>query len=226
MAWFTSMLTSTIGKKLVMAVTGLFLCTFLVIHLTINSLALVPDGGLLFNHWAHFMGSNVFIRTMEIVLFAGIILHIIQSLIITIDNRKARPKEYAVNNRQANSKWYSRSMGLLGSIILLFLIIHLRKFWYQSRFIGYPPDAAGNPNQYPDFITVFGNPIYVIIYTIGVLALAYHLLHGFQSAWRTLGIAHKKWTPVIKGLGVIYTVVITVGFIIIPIYFYLTQQPQ
>ena len=226
MAWFTSMLTSTIGKKLVMAVTGLFLCTFLVIHLTITSLALVPDGGLLFNHWAHFMGSNVFIRTMEIVLFAGIILHIIQSLIITIDNRKARPKEYAVNNRQANSKWYSRSMGLLGSIILLFLIIHLRKFWYQSRFIGYPPDAAGNPNQYPDFITVFGNPIYVIIYTIGVLALAYHLLHGFQSAWRTLGIAHKKWTPVIKGLGVIYTVVITVGFIIIPIYFYLTQQPQ
>lgn len=226
MAWFTSMLTSTIGKKLVMSVTGLFLCTFLVIHLTINSLALVPDGGLLFNEWAHFMGSNVFIRTMEIVLFAGIIVHIVQSLVITIDNRKARPTGYAVNNRQANSKWYTRSMGLLGSIILLFLIIHLRKFWYQSRFIGYSPDAAGNPNQYPDFITVFGNPIYVVIYTVGVLALAYHLLHGFQSAWRTLGVAHKKWTPVIKGLGVIYTVVITVGFIIIPIYFFLTQQPH
>ncbi|HZG01034.1 MAG TPA: succinate dehydrogenase, partial [Chitinophagales bacterium] len=81
MAWFTRMLTSTIGKKVVMSVTGLFLCTFLVIHLTINSLALVPDGGLLFNEWAHFMGSNVFIRTMEIVLFAGIIIHIIQSLV-------------------------------------------------------------------------------------------------------------------------------------------------
>ena len=219
------MLTSSIGKKLVMSITGLFLCTFLVIHLTINSLALVPDGGLLFNHWAHFMGSNVFIRTMEIVLFAGIIWHVVQSIVITLDNRKARPVGYAVHNPPAKrSPWYSRSMGILGSLILFFLIVHLRKFWFESRFIGYPPDAAGNPNQFPDFITVFSNPWYVLIYMVGVAALAFHLLHGFQSAWRTLGLMHTKWTPFIRGFGVLFTIVICVGFAIIPLYFFFTSN--
>ena len=224
MAWFTRMLTSSIGKKFVMSVTGLFLCLFLVIHLTINIMALIPDGGATFNKWAHFMGSNFFIRAMEIVLFAGIILHIIQSLISTIDNRKARPKPYAENHPQANSKWYSRSMGLLGSLILIFLVVHLRNFWVVSRFVGYPEDAHGSPNQFADFAVHFSNPWMVGLYVIGVAALAFHLLHGFQSAWRTLGFMHRKWTPIIVWVGYIYTFVICVGLGIIPLYFLFTQS--
>lgn len=224
MAWFTRMLTSSIGKKFVMSVTGLFLCLFLVIHLTINALSLVPDDGATFNKWAHFMGSNFFIRAMEIVLFGGIILHIILSLIITIDNRKARPKSYQVNHPQANSRWYSRSMGLLGSLILIFLVVHLRNFWVVSRFVGYPEDVNGYPNQFADFAVHFSNPWMVSLYIIGVAALAFHLLHGFQSAWRTLGLMHSKWTPVIVGFGWVYTFVICVGLGIIPIYFYFIQS--
>jgi len=219
------MLTSTIGKKLVMSATGLFLCLFLVIHLTVNALALVPDNGALFNEWAHFMGSNFFIRAMEIVLFLGIIAHVVQSAVLTIDNRKARPVGYGVNNPPSNrSPWYSRNMGILGSLILFFLIVHLRQFWVISRFVGYPMDPNGYPNQYPDFIVVFSNVWYVALYVVGVAALLYHLLHGFQSAWRTLGVMHSKWTPVIKGFGVLYSVLLCLGFAIIPVYIYFTQH--
>ena len=141
-----------------MSLTGLFLCLFLVIHLTINSLSLVGDGGALFNEWAHFMGSNFFIRAMEIVLFLGLIAHVVQSAVLTLDNKKARPQGYAKMDPPANrSPWYSRSMGILGSLILFFLIVHLKKFWLVSRFYGYPLDAHGYPNQFADFPIVFSS---------------------------------------------------------------------
>src|ERR1041384_5775684 len=129
-------LNSSLGKKYIMAITGLFLITFLVVHCAINALIFYNDGGKTFNVASHFMGTNIIIRTLEIVLFIGIIWHIVQSLIITIDNSKARPIKYDQFNGKANSKWYSRWKGMLGTLILIFLVIHLKDFWIKTRFTG------------------------------------------------------------------------------------------
>lgn len=227
MSWFTHMMTSSIGKKVVMSLTGLFLCSFLLVHLSINLLSLLPDNGLLFNEAAHFMASNVLIRTIEILLFAGFIIHIMQSFFITRANQSARPVKYAVNAANDNSTWYSRSMGILGSLILFFLIIHLRHFWIESRFLTeLPNDLNGTPDMYNLMKEVFANPLYDLIYLLGVFALGYHLMHGFQSAWRSLGIMHRKYTPVLQGIGVAFSFLITLGFAIIPVFFYFFKQPN
>jgi len=120
MGALTFLLKSSIGKKIIMGLTGLFLIIFLVVHCTVNSLIFMNDGGVLFNEVAEFMGTNVLIRTMEIVLFLGIILHIIQGLYLVFENRKARSVGYTVPNGSASSKWYSRSMGLLGTLLMIF----------------------------------------------------------------------------------------------------------
>src|SRR3954469_5561770 len=122
-------LKTSIGKKVVMGLTGLFLISFLVVHCFINSLIFFNDGGLTFNIGAAFMAHNWLIRAGELVLFAGLIIHMIQALILTLENRKARPIGYAKVDGAANSSWYSRSMGLLGTLLLIFLIIHLVHFW-------------------------------------------------------------------------------------------------
>lgn len=221
MSWFTTMITSSIGKKIVMSVTGLFLCSFLLVHLSINILSLIPDGGNLFNDAAAFMAHNIVIRSMEIVLFLGFIIHIAQSYFITRENARARPIGYEVSAANQNSKWYSRSMGILGSLILFFLIIHLRHFWVEARFLdGIPENDMGVHDMYSEMVEVFANPIYIAIYLLGVFALGYHLLHGFQSAWRSLGIMHKKYTPILQGLGVAFSLIIVIGFSSIPLVLY------
>jgi len=191
------------------------------------------DGGETFNHWAHFMGTNLIIRIMEIGLFAGLILHIIQGLILTLQNNKARPIKYAKNNATSNSKWYSRSMGLLGTLILIFLIIHLYHFWTPSRFGGMfgihelqETTLSTYNNQpvhdlYAEMQKVFqGNLIVVIIYVLGVFSLGWHLLHGFQSAFQTFGINHKRYTPIIKGVGVAFSIIVPLVFALMPVAFY------
>src|SRR5690606_8291306 len=127
------LLSSSIDIKFIMGITGLFLISFLVVHCFLNAFIFFNDGGLMFNIGAHFMGTNWLIRAMEIVLFLGLILHAVQALVLTLENKKARPVAYDVVNGAANSKWYSRSMGLLGTLILMFLIIHLSHFWVVSR---------------------------------------------------------------------------------------------
>ena len=122
-----------IGKKLLMALTGLFLCSFLIIHASINACIFANDSGALFNAAAYFMAHNIVIRVVEIGLFAGLVLHVVQSASLTMKNRNARPINYVKNNGNANSKWYSRSMGVLGSLLLLFLIVHLNNFWVPTK---------------------------------------------------------------------------------------------
>ena len=124
---------SSLGKKFLMGITGLFLISFLVVHATLNSFIFAMDGGALFNQGALFMATNPIIRIMEIVLFIGIILHCVQALFLTLKNQKARPVKYAVNDGKANSKWYSRSMGILGSLLLMFLVVHLAHFWVGTK---------------------------------------------------------------------------------------------
>ncbi len=227
--------TSSIGKKLIMGLTGLFLITFLIVHCGINSMIYFNDKGETFNHWAHFMGSNLIIRTMEIGLFAGLLLHIVQGLLLWAQNNKARPVKYAVNNAATNSKWYSRSMGLLGTLILLFLVLHLYHFWTPSRLggianihsleetnLGQEYNGQQVLNLYGEMLMVFQNNLWVVIvYVLGVISLFWHLLHGFQSAFQTFGINHKRYTPLIKGLGVAYSVIICLMFASMPVAMYL-----
>jgi succinate dehydrogenase / fumarate reductase cytochrome b subunit len=211
-------LQSSIGKKLLMGLTGLFLISFLVVHCFLNSFIFLNDGGLLFNEGAKFMATNPIIKVMEYVLFIGLILHMLQALILTKQNNKARPVKYEMEGGAANSKWYSRSMGILGSLLLMFLVLHLANFWVKSRFTGLPGmDANGNENLYAVMQDVFHIWWIVLIYVAGVISLAYHLLHGFQSSFQTLGLNHPKYTPAIKMVGVVFSILIPFIFAAMPI---------
>lgn len=233
MTW-NSFFISSIGKKFIMGLTGFFLITFLIVHCGINAMIFFNDGGQTFNHWAHFMGTNLIIRTMEIGLFAGILIHVIQGLVLWAQNKSARPVNYAKSAASTNSKWYSRSMGLLGTLILLFLILHIYHFWTPSRLGGIGSihsleettliDYNNQPvhNLYNEMKIVFtGNLPVVIIYILGVISLAWHLLHGFQSAFQTFGLNHKRYTPVIKTAGAAFSIIISLIFALMPLAFYL-----
>jgi succinate dehydrogenase / fumarate reductase cytochrome b subunit len=221
MASFGNAFSSSIGKKLIMGITGLFLVLFLIVHCFLNALIFINDGGLTFNMGAHFMANNWLIRAGEIVLFVGLLAHIYQGARLTFQNQAARPVKYAVNNGTANSKWYSRSMGLLGTLLLIFLIVHLANFWVVSRFTGIPStDANGHEDLYAVMKATFSNIGIVILYVLAMASLCYHLLHGFASAFQTLGWNHKKYNSVIRNAGIWYSIIISVLFALMPIAVY------
>lgn len=203
-----------------MGLTGLFLISFLIVHATINAMIFFNDGGVTFNHWAHFMGTNLIIRTMEIGLFAGFILHIIDGTLLWMQNNNARPNKYVYNGSSANSTWYSRSMMLLGTLLLLFLIIHIGHFWVKSRITGleeYGKDAEGLENLYAVMQLIFAQLWVVIVYVLGCVALFWHLLHGFQSAFQTLGLNHKKYNGIINGAGIAFSIIVPLLFAAMPV---------
>lgn len=217
---------SSLVRKYVMGITGLFLISFLIVHCSINALIFYNDGGETFTIVSHFMGTNIIIRIMEIVLFVGIIWHIVQSLLLTIQNNKARPVKYDQFNGKANSKWYSRWMGLLGTLILIFLVVHLSHFWIGSRITGLSNqpmiiDGEEYDNLYAEMIQVFQNPVVVLIYVLGNISLAYHLMHGFQSAFQSLGLNHKTYTPLIKTFGIGFSIIVPCIFIMMPVSMYM-----
>lgn len=203
-----------------MGLTGIALILFLIVHCGINALIFLNDGGVAFNEMAHIMGTNIVIRTMEIGLFVGFILHIVQAYMLAAMNAKARPAKYVVNRPGANSKWYSRSMTMLGTLILLFLIIHLKHFWVVSRFIGLEETSYGAGNLYIEMQEVFSVGWVVVVYLLGVFSLGWHLLHGFQSAFQTFGWNMLKYKGLIRGLGMAYTFIIPVVFALMPLAFY------
>jgi succinate dehydrogenase / fumarate reductase cytochrome b subunit len=223
--------TSSVGKKLVMGITGISLIAFLIVHVGLNACIWANDNGEMFNKAAHFMGSTIVIRLAEIGLFAGIILHIVQGYILTAQNNSRRDVKYAVDYGNKGSKWYSRSMGLLGTLIFLFLIMHIWHFWTPSRLGG-----VGNVkeldevtygtgfqmhNLYAEMIRVFQDPIIVVLYVIGVISLCYHLMHGFHSAFRTLGVHNKKYAKLISNTGYGFAIVVCLAFAMMPISIYL-----
>ena len=218
----TGVFSHSIGRKLLMGITGLFLISFLLVHCFINALIFFNDGGETFNIGAHFMGTNWIIRAMEIVLFLGILAHIFLALRLTLQNNKARPVKYAVNGGRSNSKWYSRWMGLLGTLILMFLIIHLKHFWVETRIVGLElEDVNGNEDLYAVMKLIFSEAWVVIVYCAAMVSLAYHLLHGFQSAFQSLGLNHKKYTPLIKSAGIAFSILIPLLFAAMPVSMYM-----
>ncbi|MBG6235160.1 succinate dehydrogenase / fumarate reductase cytochrome b subunit [Pedobacter sp. CAN_A7] len=221
MASFGNAFSSSIGKKLIMGITGLFLVLFLIVHCFLNALIFFNDGGLTFNQGADFMAHNWLIRAGEIVLFVGLLAHIFQGARLTFQNQASRPVKYAVHDGKSNSKWYSRSMGLLGTLLLIFLIVHLSNFWFVSRFTGIPShDANGFEDLFAVMKVTFSNVWLVILYVLAMVSLCYHLLHGFASAFQTLGWNHPKYNGLISGFGVWYSIIISVLFAAMPIAMY------
>ncbi|MFZ4798498.1 MAG: succinate dehydrogenase cytochrome b subunit [Bacteroidia bacterium] len=219
MNWITKMFSSSLGQKLIMAITGLFLISFLVVHCTLNSLIFLNDDGVTFNAGAEFMATNPLIRIVEVVLFIGLLLHVVKAFVLIKNNNKSRPVKYAAYDGKANSKWYSRSMGILGSLLLIFLVIHLNHFWVGTKVLQYNGTIVGH-NTFHELVEVFHNPLNVLVYLLGVISLGYHLMHGFQSAFQTLGVNHKKYTPFIKSFGNIFSILIAFVFAMMPIAMY------
>lgn len=211
MDWLFKMLNTSIGKKMLVGLTGLFLCSFLLVHLYINFH--LTFNAQEFNELAHFMGTTLIIRIMEIGLFLGIVLHIASSLWINKENRAAKPIKYAVNAGSKTSTWTSRNMVLLGLVLLLFLILHLYQMYIQHKFIDTETPLAELT------VTVLRDPVYSILYLVAFLTLGLHLKHGFESACQTFGIKTPKMTGLIKSIGVIFWLLIPALFIWIDIYF-------
>ncbi|MCK9402579.1 MAG: succinate dehydrogenase [Chitinophagaceae bacterium] len=218
MTW-KQVFTSSVGKKLVMGLTGIFLILFLMVHAGLNACIWAGDGGEMFNKGAHFMGNNWVPRILELGLFAGILLHIIQGFLLTVENRKKRTIGYEVSYNEG-SKWYSRSMGLLGTLILLFLVLHLSHFWLPNRsnqgFL-----LGEEINLYKKMKLEFSVLWVVIVYVVGCISLGYHLAHGFQSAFRTLGVHNRRYNTMLISLGYGFAIIISLLFALMPVSFYL-----
>jgi succinate dehydrogenase / fumarate reductase cytochrome b subunit len=205
---------SSVGRKLVMALTGLFLCAFLLEHLYGNLLLYKLDGGKAFNEYSEFMAGNIIIRVIEYALFAGFIIHALDALFLTLANRKARPAGYAVNHQSKNSTWFSRNMGLSGSIVLFFLIVHLRTFFFPHRF-GTPETSMSF-----DVANAFQSNWYAALYLVAMVLLGMHLNHGFASAFQTTGMNNEKYRKALKSGGTIFALLIMIGFASFPVIFY------
>jgi len=218
MNWKQSFSTS-IGKKLQMSLTGLFLILFLVVHCYVNAQIFYPDSGAArFREAAHFMGTNMLIRTVEIGLFFFLFLHIIQGLNLYFKNKARRSTGYAVKAGNQTSKWYSRSMALLGTLVLLFLILHLSKFWGPNRI--HQVQTGEEMDLYSMMHDEFQIAWVVVIYVLGCIALAWHLMHGFYSAFQTLGLGTYRYKGLIKGIGVAFSIIVPLIFALMPVCFY------
>lgn len=268
---------SSLAKKYWMALTGLFLCLFLVGHLLGNLQLFMTDeaGRLQFNQYAYFMTTNPAVKILSYVTYISILFHAIDGFLLTYQNRKARPQQYAHTNRNANSKWYSRNMAILGTILLVFISTHMVHFWAKMHFTEMPLHMVErdswfvegredfyittNENFYPvsivdakgvelfdkgtndkigtaykDLHTIvmdFFNPnknnmaiVIVIFYVLSMLAMSFHLMHGFQSAFQSLGANHKSYMPLIKKLGYAFAIVVPLAFASIPVYLFISQS--
>jgi succinate dehydrogenase / fumarate reductase cytochrome b subunit len=214
---------SSLTKKYIMSLAGLFLMTFLLVHLTINLLLIIDDSRELFNEAAHFMGTNTFIQVFQWVLFGGFAIHILVGVILQIQNWMARPKGYA-RRAGAEESIFSRYMIHTGAIIFIFLAIHLADFFVKKMGGNVPEITSGNLAGMEDMgilvVEKFKMGGYVLFYVIAFLLLGFHLDHAFQSAFQSLGLNHPKYTPFIKGLGHFVAIVLTIGFISIPVIIY------
>jgi succinate dehydrogenase / fumarate reductase cytochrome b subunit len=206
----------------VMAFAGLFLITFLFVHLTINLLVLLPDTDW-FNIAAHFMGTNILIKIFEVVLFGGIFIHVIYGIIIQIQNWMARPQRYKIEGWSHTSP-FSKFMIHTAILIFIFLIIHMGDFYVKAKFLGQVDDVTINGKEYHDLgamiIAKFHLPLYVFGYSLMMIFLGFHLHHGFQSAFQSFGLNHSKYTPLLKMLSTVVAVILSLGFITIPLVIY------
>ncbi|MEZ5172290.1 MAG: succinate dehydrogenase cytochrome b subunit [Bacteroidia bacterium] len=220
---------SSLGRKYLMAFSGLFLCLFLVVHVAGNLQLFKDDGGRAFNEYTYLMTHNPFIKVVSYVNYLLILLHIVDGFMLAAANRKARSSRYAMVDQSKSSSWSSRNMAVLGTLILIFLVIHLRSFWFEMKFGSMPViqyETGGE--EYKDMYIIvkeaFGQLWYSAIYIVCMVALGFHLVHGFQSAFQTLGLNHHKYTPIIKNVGIgVFAILIPALFAAMPLFFLLLK---
>lgn len=226
MTWFIKFLSSSIGQKVIMSLTGIFLMLFLVVHLIGNLQLLKDDGGEAFNTYAFFMTHNPLIKIISYSLYAFILWHAFQGIRLWLNNRAARGNQkYAVLHGRPNER-PARNMAWFGIIIFIFLILHLWQFWLQMKLGKLPPvevEAYTHPvqNLYIPVAEAFKNLGFVLFYVVCMVVVGLHLWHGFWSSLQTLGINHPRYNPLITWVGYLYSVGIALGFAIIPIWMYL-----
>jgi len=223
MKWILDLFSSTLGRKLLMALTGLFLILFLVVHLAGNLQLLKDDQGRAFNVYAEFMGTNTIIQLISKANFAFILLHVFISLALTIRNRRARGSQgYAIGGK--SSIWASRNMGILGTLILIFLVIHLKNFWAEQHFGDMAMASYTDHEPVKDLYSLvmlwFSKGWYVALYVFCMVALGFHLWHGFASAFQTLGFNHLKYNLLISIVGKAFAVIVPALFAWIPLAIY------
>ena len=223
MSWVTKTLKSTLGRKLIMALTGLFLILFLTGHVSGNLLLFKGDGGEAFNVYAKFMTTNPAVKLLSYLTYISVIGHVIYSIALSKHNKAARPIGYAESNASTNSAWSSRNMGILGTIILVFLAGHMYSFWFQMHW-GDVPTVTYEGEIYKNLFSVvslaFQQLWMVGLYVVAMIFLGFHLSHGFASAFQTLGLNHNKYSPAIKVIGSIYCVLVPILFASMPLYIY------
>ena len=210
-------MSSSIARKVAMSLSAFFLIFFLLIHLTVNIISVFSDD--VFNVASHFMGTNPIIQfVMQPVLIFGVIFHFVLGIILEYKNKKALGVRYAKNNGAANSTWMSRNMIFSGLVILTFIILHFIDFWFPEINHKYIEVLPEDPNRYfEELHHKFESPIRVSAYVIAFVLLALHLLHGFQSAFQSLGM-NNKYTKCVKNLGKVYAILIPLGFIFIALF--------
>ncbi len=216
---------SKIGKKVFVALTGLFLIIFLIGHLSGNLQLFIPGeaGKLQFNEYAHFMTSNPAVKLLSYLTYFSILLHALGGVYLARVNKSQRPVKYAKNSAGDNSKWASRNMAILGSLIFIFIVLHMKAFWYEMHFGNIPVDTNGNKDLYTMVWAAYSQIWIVVVYVICMIILGLHLSHGFQSGFQTLGLNHKRYSPIIQKLGLGFSVLVSVLFAAIPIYAYISQ---
>ncbi|WKN42786.1 succinate dehydrogenase cytochrome b subunit [Tunicatimonas pelagia] len=212
-------------RKGIIAATGLFLCLFLVVHLSANCILLLPEdiARSAYNAYSTTLRESPLIKIVAYALYASIILHVVYAVIVTVKNRQAKPDKYAVNHSQENSTWTSQNMGLIGIFILLFIVIHLANFWARIKLglgesVG--TDVDGNVDVYEVTYSLFQNIYYVLFYTVLMVPLGLHLHHGLKSAFKTLGFYHRKGLRVLSKVSLVYAAIISIGFGVIPLIVY------
>ncbi|MEI7812876.1 MAG: succinate dehydrogenase cytochrome b subunit [Ignavibacteria bacterium] len=216
MGWVTRAVRSSLGKKYFMALSGLFLLFYLAVHLFGNTF--LYAGRDVFNLYVSTLTETLepVVRIIELVLLAGFLIHIYDGVTLTIQNWRSRPNRYAVKPEDPQSTLASRNMWLTAAFVGFFLVAHLKQFWYVYHY-----GQMEGTTMYDIVVTTFQDPVYSGLYTASALFLGFHLYHGFQSAFQSLGFNHEKYTPFIVILGRIYAIIIAVGFASFPIYFYL-----
>lgn len=212
-----SLLQSSIGRKYAMALSALFLLIFLTQHLFINLTSIFPDGGKTFNALSHFMGTNILVQALlQPVLIIGVIFHFVMGFYLEIKDNNARSQKYKMYKGSASSSWVSRNMIWSGLVILAFLVLHFIDFWFPELNYKYVEMNAPDANRYyEELVHKFESPIRVAAYVISFVFLGMHLMHGFQSAFQSIGANHERWTPIIKGFGKAFAILVPAGFIVI-----------
>jgi len=220
---------TSIARKWVMALSGLFLCLFLVGHLAGNLMLLKSSSTTLldFNEYAHFMTTNPAVQVLRVLTLVSIVAHLVMSIKLTLQNKAARKTAYAYSGSTGNASWASKNMAPLGVFLLLFLALHLASFAIKNITGGIQGiDANGNVDVYTEVITAFKNPLYVAFYVLSMVALAFHLSHGFKSGFQSLGARHPKYTGLIEKSGMALGALIPLGFALIPIVLHFFNQNQ